>query len=310
MNIERIEPLKPLLKWIGGKTQIIDKIMDQYPSEINNYHEIFIGGGSVLFALLTYIKEGRIRIRNNIYASDLNKVLIYVYKNIQSRPNELYNAITILKEKYNSLQDEHNLVNINPDIERDVNCKESYYYWIRKRYNNMTEDNKISIEGSAIFIFLNKTGFRGLYRMSRNGYNVPYGNYKNPEIINEDHLMAVHNLIQNVIFTCKNYVEALNNVLENDFIYMDPPYCKETAISFVGYNNGGFKDEEHNILFEKCKEMNRMNIKWMMSNADVKQVKDSFIEDIYKKTIIECKRSINPKKPESKTNEVIIINYL
>ena len=90
---------------------------------------------------------------------------------------------------------------------------------------------------------------------------------------------------------------------------MDPPYCKETVTSFVGYNNEGFSDEEHIRLFNRCNELNIMRIKFMMSNANVSMVKNNFIHESYKKTIIVCKRKINPKKPESKTNELIITNY-
>lgn len=302
---------KPILKWVGGKTQIIDKLIQEFPSEINNYYEIFLGGGSVLLALLTYIKNGIINIHGNIYAYDLNEPLIYTYKNIQSNHNELYNELQKIIIEFNSCN--NNEINRKPaNIEEAKNNKENYYYWIRSEYNKLTIDDKKTIIGSSMFIFLNKTCFRGVFRIGPNGFNVPYGHYNNPEIINKNHLDNIHELIQNVIFECIDFnvsliIDKFDGI--NDFIYLDPPYAPEKETSFVKYTENGFDINNHYKLFSLIHELTNKNIKIMLSNSDVSLVRDNFTNDKYNITSILCKRSINSKKPESKSKEVIIKNY-
>jgi DNA adenine methylase len=300
--------MKPILKWVGGKTQIIDKLLPHFKKDFNNYHEIFLGGGSVLFAFLINLKKELITINGTINAYDLNEPLIYVYKNIQSSPTELYIEIQTYINEFNKCTG--TLKNRKPTtIEEAKSSKESYYYWIRKEYNSLTAEEKKGIKGSALFIFLNKTCFRGVFRVGPNGFNVPYGNYNSPEIINKDHLEEIHNLIQNVNFICADFSVALTNIEEDDFIYMDPPYVPEKETSFVGYTLNGFNKEEHIKLFNICNKLNDENKHFMMSNSDVTLVRENFISEKYNIKSISCKRSINSKNPESKTNEVIIINY-
>jgi len=299
---------KPILKWVGGKTQILDKIMIDFPNEINNYREVFLGGGSVLLSLLTYVKNGIIKIKGNIYAYDLNGPLIYVYKNIQTNHIELYNEIQKIIIDFNSCID--GIVNRNcENKEEAMNSKENYYYWIRREYNKMCSDTKKTILGSAMFIFLNKTCFRGVFRVGPNGFNVPYGHYNNPQIINKEHLIEIHQLIQNVIFECSDFNISMTNIELDDFLYIDPPYAPEKNTSFVGYTENGFTIENHNNLFKLIHDLTECKKKIMMSNADVTLVRDNFINEKYKITSILCKRSINCKNPESKTKEVIIKNY-
>lgn len=266
---------KPLLKWIGGKNQIITTIINRFPNEINNYHELFLGGGSVLLALLSYQKNNIIQINGNIYAYDINEVLINFYINVQKHPLKLFEKITELNQHTN---------------------KESYYY-IRNRYNKLT--NKNSIEGSALFLFLNKTCFRGLFRTSKNGFNVPYGNYNNPIIINKTHLLEISELIQNVIFKHCDFKDSIKFIKENDFVYLDPPY-------FNTYNNyTSNKFYQHKTLFDICK---KSDFYFLMNNSDVVFVRDSF-NNYNIKTIYDCKRKINSKNPNSIVNELLISNY-
>jgi len=160
-----------------------------------------------------------------------------------------------------------------------------------------------------MFIFLNKTCFRGIFRVGPNGFNVPYGNYNNPEIINKKHLDEIHELIQNVIFECSDFNITLNNIEQNDYVYLDPPYAPETETSFVGYTANGFNIENHNNLFNLIHKLTETDIKLMLSNSDVSLVRDNFKNDKYNITSILCKRTINSKNPDSKVKEVIIKNY-
>lgn len=299
---------KPIVKWVGGKTQIINKLINDFPIEINNYREIFLGGGSVLLALLTYVKKGIINIRGNIYAYDLNEPLIYIYKNIQTSHNELYDILQSIIADFNEC--ENGEINRNPiNLEQAKIAKENYYYWIRSKYNKLSLTDKKGLLGSAMFIFLNKTCFRGIFRIGPNGFNVPYGHYKNPEIINKQHLEEISDLIKNVIFECQDFNTSLTNVEPNDFVYLDPPYAPETSTSFVGYTEKGFNIENHNNLFQLIHKLTECDKKIMLSNADVSLVRDNFQNKKYNITSLLCKRSINSKNPDAKTKEVIIKNY-
>ena len=301
---------KPILKWVGGKTQILDKLITEFPININNYREIFLGGGSVLLTLLSYVKHGVIKLHGNIYAYDLNEPLIYIYKNIQSNHNELYNNLQKIITEFNSCSCENSKCNRNPkDINEAKTSKENYYYWIRSKYNKLNCIEKKTTLGSAMFIFLNKTCFRGMFRVGPNGFNVPYGHYKNPGIINKEHLYEIHRLIQNVIFECCDFNISLTMVKPNDYVYMDPPYVSDKDTSFVSYTLSGFNMDMHKKLFNLIHKLTEQNNKMMLSNADVILVRNNFINKTYNISSILCKRSINSKHPESKAKEVIIKNY-
>ena len=314
-NYSNINFVKPFLKWVGGKSQILDKIIPEFPVNINDYYEIFLGGGSVLLAILTLQKENIIKI-NKIFAYDLNEPLINLYINIQKNPLEFYNKTQELIIKYNDCS----ILNVldknerNPKNENDsLKSKESFYYWIRNNYNSLNNEQKNSINGSSMFLFLNKTCFRGLFRICSNGFNVPFGNYVKPEIVNKEHIFEVSNLIKNVEFKCLDFNQSLNILLEkknkNDFIYLDPPYAPENDKSFVGYNENGFNLENHLELFKKCNDINDQKIKFILSNSDVKLVRDNFINEKFNINSILCKRTINSKNPDAKTKELIIKNY-
>jgi DNA adenine methylase len=303
----KIEIPKPIIKWVGGKTQIIEKIIGEFPIEIDNYREIFLGGGSVLLAVLSYIKNGIIKLKGKVYAYDLNDTLINMYKNIQSNHIELFNNIQNIINEYNECGEGE--INRKPKtIIEAKESKENYYYWCREIYNKLSNDEKNKSIGSAYFIFLNKTCFRGVFRIGPNGFNVPYGHYKNPEIINLEHLTLINELIKDVIFECSDFNDSLKEINDDDFIYLDPPYAPETEKSFVNYTDKGFVLDDHNNLFTRLNELNEENKKFMLSNSDVLLVRDNF-KNNYKIESITCKRSINSKNPESKTQEVLIKNY-
>jgi len=292
---------KPFLKWVGGKTQIIDSIVSKLPKEINNYHELFLGGGSVLFAILSLQKHNKILIKNKIYAYDINTNLINMYKNIQNNKEELYKILKSYFEEYDNITGD--IINRKPkNIEEAKTSKESYYYWIREKYNNIDIN---TIECSSLFMFINKTCFRGMYREGPNGYNVPYGHYKKtPSIISEIELNYISELIKNVEFKHNSFIDSIKNVKDGDFVYLDPPYAPENSKSFVGYVQDGFNLKTHELLFAEIKKLE--NIKFIMSNAKVDIVTDCFKD--YNCDEIIARRAINSKNPGSTTIEVIIYN--
>ena len=293
---------KPFLKWVGGKTQIIDTILSKIPKEMNNYHELFLGGGSVLLAILSLQKQNKIIIKNKIFAYDINPILINVYKHIQSNKEELYKYITLYINQYDSIKGDV-LIKNPASIEEASTSKKSYYYWMRQKFNSM---DKESIECSALFMVINKTCFRGVYREGPNGYNVPYGHYnKTPSIITMSDLNNISELIQDVQFISCDFTISMKNLKEGDFAYLDPPYVPLTPLSFVKYVVNGFNNDNHIRLFKEIK--NLKNVKFLMSNAKVELVIDTFKD--YKIEDIVSRRYIHSKNPGSKTMEVLICNY-
>ena len=201
-------------------------------------------------------------------------------------------------------------VNRDPtNIEEALTSQESFFYWQRKQYNAL--EDKSSVDASALFLFLNKTCFRGLYRESKGtGFNVSFGNYKKPTIVDEDNLLNVSILIQDVKFMCESFQTALNSATPGDFLYLDPPYVEvQGGKSFVNYNADGFNKATHDTLFDKCRGLAERNVKMLLSNSDVKTVKEAFPLPSYHTKVVTCTRQINPKNPGAKAQEVLITNY-
>lgn len=298
---------RPILKWVGGKGQIIDKLLKAIPKEMNDYHELFVGGGSFLVMVLWAKNKGFITINGSLNAYDLNEALISTYINIRDNKDELFEKVKELQKEFLEC-DAEGTVNRKPNNKQEaITSRESYYYWIRKEYNGQTD--KTSIYSSAYFIFLNKTGFRGMYREGPNGFNIPYGNYKNPKLVEEDELNYISELIQDVNFHNSDFSNSFENVSnEKNFLYMDPPYAPENNTSFVGYTKDGFDIEQHKKLFDLTKRISEKNM-IMMSNSNVKLIHDNLSPDDFKYEVVSCRRAINSKDPSARTEEVIITNY-
>lgn len=299
--MERIS-VKPFIKWAGGKGQLLKEIKKLYPFEnkkIDKYAEPFIGGGAVLFDILTNydIKKA--------YISDVNKELINIYKVIQNKAEELITFLKKFEEDYLPLENEE---------------RKEYYLQKREEYNNWKKRyNAENIEemGAALFIFLNKTCFNGLYRVNKKGeFNVPMGAYKKPLICDEENLRNISILLKNVEIICADYTKSENFIDENTLVYFDPPYrpLTETA-SFTSYTEFSFNDEEQIRLAEFIKTLNSKNIKVILSNSDPKNVNqdDNFFDDLYKGFNIRrigASRMINSKgSSRGKITELLINNF-
>lgn len=275
---------KPLIKWVGGKHKLLHHLLTKFPTTINNYHELFLGGGSVLLGILSAQENKKITIKGKLYAYDSNPVLIAFYNTVKTDWKNLLHKINIIK----ALETNDNYT------------KEEYYYKLREEYNKNNELDLIKI---AQFVYLNKTCFRGIFRLNKSGgFNVPYGNYKKTGIADPKEYEKVSNLIQNVEFICSDF-EDVDIRSKKDFVYMDPPYVPEKKDSFVAYDKVGFTEEKHNALFDKCV---KMKCKWVMSNSNTEPVR----EKLKKFNIVEidARRAINSKNPAAKTKEVVVYN--
>ncbi len=290
---------KPFLKWAGGKTQLISEIQKNIPRSVIaskfTYIEPFAGSGAVLFWILNNFPQ-----IGKAVINDINEDLINTYKTIKSSPKELISILEVLQEEYHAL-------------ENSEENKKEYYYRQRGLFNKREQP---LITHSALFIFLNRTCFNGLYRVNRkNEFNVPIGSYKRPTICDKSNLLAVSEILQNVELLCGDFEQTINYVGPNTLFYFDPPYkpLSETS-SFNSYAKDEFDDSEQIRLRNFCDKLDSKGYSWILSNSDVKDKdsQDNFFDDLYAHFTIKrvnAKRNINanPDKRGSLT-ELLITN--
>ncbi len=291
---------KPFLKWAGGKTQLIIEIEKMLPAEMGKsiltYVEPFVGSGAVTFWMLSNFPK-----LEKVIINDINEDLINTYRIIATHPNEL---ISLLEEFQSEF---HNLDEFQEK-------KQAYYYNIRERYNLRNTDKTTQ---AALFIFLNRTCFNGLYRVNRkNEYNVPMGSYRKPTICDKSNILAVNEVLQRVEVLSGDYEKTVDCINENTFFYFDPPYkpLNQTS-SFNSYAKDEFGDKEQERLKYFCSHLNQLGHKWMLSNSDVKgkDSNDNFFDELYADFTIKrvkAKRTINanPEK-RGELSELLITNY-
>lgn len=288
-----------LLKWVGGKTQIMDSVsaaLTKHKRE-KDYHEPFVGGGSVLFEVLRLRRDGLIDVRN-IFASDKNRRLVEFYETLRTNPSALYEHLSRHVSLYESL-DGASVNRKARSLEEGTTSKESYYYYVRHVFNNAV----MSVhERAALFLFINKTCFRGVWREGPNGHNVPYGHYKAFPRVSPDDIQNYSDEIRDVVFRCQSYEESLERVNDGDLVYADPPYAPERKNSFVGYTGDGFHD--HGSLFDALKRVSK-KADVVMSNSRVPVVTEAF-DDSWSVVDVVARRAIHSKDPSKTTREVII----
>jgi len=269
---------KPVLKWAGGKRQLLNDLIKYIPDNFNKYYEPFIGAGSFLIKLHSLNKI------NNAIISDLNTDLYNLYITIKSNPYALINKLNNLEFKNNS----------------------NDYYKARELFNS-TDD---IINRSALLIYLNKHCYNGLYRVnSQNKFNVPYGKYINPVMPSESNIISISRLLQKCTILNKDFEEAVKNASKNDFVYFDPPYMPVNKTSnFTDYTSNGFNEKDQERLYNVFKKLSDKGIYIMESNSDT-----IFIKNLYKGfNLIEvnARRSINSiGTKRGIINELIITNY-
>lgn len=266
----------PIVKWVGGKRQLMFELLKNMPKSYNRYFEPFIGGGALFFELQP----------DNAYISDMNEELINLYSVVRDSVDELIE-----------------------DLSKHEVSKE---YFLEIRNIDRTEEYSefSNIERASRFIYLNRTCFNGMYRVNSKGeFNVPFGNYKNPRIIDEHNLLNCSELLKKTEVECADFSKILNKVQKGDFVYFDPPYVplNETS-SFTSYTKDGFDIDMQFKLRDVCDELDSMGVKFMLSNSDTKLVNELYANYEIKKVF--ASRQINANADgRGKITEVLVKNY-
>ena len=266
----------PIVKWVGGKRQLMFELLKNMPENYNRYFEPFIGGGALFFELQP----------DNAYISDMNEELINLYQVVRDNVDEL---ITDLQKH---------------DISKE--------YFMEIRNIDRTEEYKnwSNVKKASRFIYLNRTCFNGMYRVNSKGeFNVPFGHYKNPRILDENNLINCSNLLRRTEIKHADFSEILKKVKKGDFVYFDPPYVplSETS-SFTSYTKDGFDIDMQFKLRDVCDELDSMGVKFLLSNSDTKLVNELYENYNIKKVF--ASRQINANADgRGKITEVLVRNY-
>lgn len=304
-----MKPLvKPFLKWVGGKTQLLKDLEAKLPKSITQsgtierYIEPFVGGGALFFYL-----KGKYQIKK-AYLIDNNDDLILAYKAIKKFPENIINELKPIESRY---------------LKKNEKDRTKYYYQIRHKYNK--QKKKINYRGfselwlkhASYLIFLNKTCFNGLFRQNSKGeFNVPHGRYKNPKICDTGNLKKVSQALKNTNIICGDFSVCEKYTMPETLIYFDPPYRPLNATaSFTAYTKNGFCDNEQLRLADLCKKLSQKEISILLSNSDPtnENKKDKFFDEIYNDFNIQrvlANRMINCNgEKRGQIKELLIANY-
>ena len=270
------EETYPIVKWVGGKRQLMFELLKNMPKSYNRYFEPFIGGGALFFELQP----------DNAYISDMNEELINLYQVVRDEVDELI-----------------------CDLQKHDISKE-YFMEIRNIDRTEEYQNWSDVQKASRFIYLNRTCFNGMYRVNSKGeFNVPFGHYKNPRILDENNLINCSNLLQGIEIKHADFSEILKKVKKGDFVYFDPPYVplSETS-SFTSYTKDGFDIDMQFKLRDVCDKLDSMGVKFLLSNSDTKLVNELYENYNIKKVF--ASRQINANADgRGKITEVLVRNY-
>ena len=296
-----MEKAKPFIKWVGGKSQLIDQLDMQLPADFGNwenatYIEPFVGGGAMLF----YMLQRYTNIEHAVI-NDINPDLVTCYRTVRDNPKQLIESLADIEMAYLALETEER--------------RKDFFMAVRERYN---EKNLDPIENTTKFFFLNRTCFNGLYRVNKKGlFNVPFGKYSNPTICDPETILKDSELLQRVEILNGDFEATFEHAQGNSLFYFDPPYrpLSDTS-SFNDYAKESFNDDAQIRLKVYCDRINEAGFHFMLSNSDCKgkNENDNFFDVLYGAYPIErvwASRSINsnPNK-RGKLTEILVHNYI
>ncbi|HRK40894.1 MAG TPA: DNA adenine methylase [Candidatus Saccharibacteria bacterium] len=282
MNKAKAKKARPFVKWVGGKTQLLEQLVSLMPASYGAYFEPFLGGGALFFHLKP----------NKAYINDINQTLIHTYKIIKDSPEQLCIDLCQLGNEYLSL---------------DHEGRKEYFYERRREFNTIKEPDS---RKATLMIFLNKTCFNGMYRENAKGeFNVPFGDYKNPKICDTENLVAVNTLLKDVEPMSVSYIAAVKNAKKGDFVYFDPPYHPLSQTSnFTSYSLDSFSARDQEQLRDLFVELDKRGCYVMLSNSASDFIKDLYKD--YRQELVLAGRSINSKATgRGKINELVVLNY-
>ena len=272
--------MEPLIKWAGGKRQLLPELKERMPVNYSRYVEPFVGSGALFLDVQP----------TNFVINDFNPELINLYKMVRDYPFELMRILDVKCDEFNSLDSEVR--------------RAEYYYCSREQFNNNILSENLTIEDAALFILLNKTCFNGLYRVNSEGlFNVPFGKRKHVNLYNRENLCDCSKILKRAKIICGDFEEACKRLRAGSFVYFDSPYYD----TFDTYQANGFSEQDHIRLATVFKRLSEKGVYCMASNSNsdfIKALYDGF--DI---EIVDVKRMINSNGKERTGQEVIITNY-
>ena len=272
--------ITPFVKWAGGKRQLLSQIKERMPQNYNDYYEPFVGGGAVTFELLPA----------NALINDINKALINAYKQICNAPEAFLKVVNKLDE------------------EMWEDGKE-YYYSLREHYNDKLMKAEYDVELAALFVFINKHCFNGLYRVNGKGlFNVPYNNSRRTSV-DEGSIMEISKYLQGITITDGDFEEACKGAKKGDFVFIDSPYAPLNPTSFEAYTKEGFDIESHKRLARLYDELTARGCFCMLTNHNTKLINELYGGKGYTIDVVSVKRMINSDASNRVGEEVIIYNY-
>lgn len=272
--------IAPFVKWAGGKRQLLSQIKERMPEKYNNYFEPFVGGGAVTFELLP----------ERALINDINKALINAYKQICDAPDVFLKAVNKLDE----------------EMWEDG---KKYYYSLREHYNDKLMKSEYDVELAALFVFINKHCFNGLYRVNGKGlFNVPYNNSRR-DSVDEDSIIEISKYLKQITIIDGDFEEACKGAQKGDFIFLDSPYAPLNPTSFESYTKEGFDIKSHKRLARLYDELTARGCYCMLTNHNTDLINDLYGNKDYKIDVVSVKRMINSDASNRVGEEVIICNY-
>ena len=270
----------PFVKWAGGKRQLLPQIKERMPEQFNNYYEPFVGGGAVTFELLP----------EKAVVNDINKSLVNAYRQICDAPDEFLEAINKLDN----------------DMWEDG---KAYYYSLRELYNDKMMKAEYDVELAALFVFINKHCFNGLYRVNGKGlFNVPYNNSRKASV-DEKSIREISEYLKKVTILEGDFEAAVESAMEGDFVFIDSPYAPLNPTSFESYTKEGFDIESHKRLADLFDDLTARGCYCMLTNHNTELINELYGNKGYRIDVVSVKRMINSDASKRVGEEVIICNY-
>ena len=272
--------IAPFVKWAEGKRQLLSQIKERMPEKYNNYFEPFVGGGAVAFELLP----------EKALINDINKALINAYKQICDAPDAFLKTVN----------------NLDAEMWEDG---KKYYYSLREHYNDKLMKAEYDVELAALFVFINKHCFNGLYRVNGKGlFNVPYNNSRRVSV-DEGAIRDISKYLQGITIIDGDFEEACKGAKKGDFIFIDSPYAPLNPTSFESYTKEGFDIESHRRLARLYDELTERGCYCMLTNHNTELINGLYGNKGYTIDVVSVKRMINSDASNRVGEEVIICNY-